>query len=231
MKKNIARNVLVFVLCLLMLASLPACSGETLPLTEADVTVIPVKDLNYKPNEAGDGIILKRYLGSEENIGIPEKINGLPVVEIASGCFSSSTTVESVYIPDSVQVLGNGIFVDCTNLVRVRLPEGLTEIPLMTFDGCESLRRVDIPDSVTVIGNGAFDSCSSLKELTLPDSLESIGDSAFAECAVKELVIPDSVTTISDTAFILYEGTVKAPHDYSYYGMTDELYIPNWEII
>lgn len=231
MKKNIARNVLVFVLCLLMLASLPACSGETLPLTEADVTVIPVKDLNYQTNEAGDGIILRRYLGSEENIGVPEKINGLPVVEIATGCFSSCTTIKSIYIPDSVKVLANGTFVGHTQLVRVRLPEGLTEIPLMTFDGCESLRRVDIPDSVTTIGMRAFASCSSLKELTLPDSLESIGDGAFTECAIKEIVIPDSVTTISDTAFNLYEGTVKAPHDYSYYGMTDELFIPRWEII
>lgn len=248
MKKSIVKRALASVLCLLMLVALSACSGSDVsPLTEADVTVIPTEELLYHDGESG--IVIDSYLGSDKNIGIPKTIDGVPVVEIAHNAFSnfsSNSTIEKLFIPDTVTAIGEfamrdcpaltdvyisdsvetiGIcaFDSCTSLVNVRLPENLTQIPFGMFYECESLRELTIPESVTYIDAQAFYGCKSLKKLSLPGSVEFIGDFAFAYCrSLKEIVIPESVTSVSIDTFTFYKGTVKAPHNYTYYGLIEK---------
>jgi len=58
------------------------------------------------------GIIIKRYIGESENVQIPKRIDGEPVMGIGGGAFMS-TDVKSVIIPDSVKWAGIGIFLYC----------------------------------------------------------------------------------------------------------------------
>ena len=130
-------------------------------------------------------------------VRIPDSFKTIP-----SYAFRDAKRIKEVYIPDTVQSLGQGIFVGCTGLRKVRLPSHLTSIPNEMFWGCKSLQEVDIPSSVESVGCYAFSGCTSLREIKLPDKMRIICDGTFQECSSLEaLVIPKSVAIIARNAF------------------------------
>lgn len=158
------------------------------------------------------------------NIIIPDKYNNLPVTKIADRAFEGVTSIESVFIPDSVTSAGYGAFRNCGNLTsavfsgntelgervfencskleRVTLPDNLTEIKNMTFRCCASLQEIEIPSGVSKIGEQAFYECKKISSVTLPAVLTSIGSQAFSSCEkLTEITLPASVRTLGENAF------------------------------
>lgn len=78
----------------------------------------------------------------------------------------------------------NGSFANCTSLIEVFVPSSLNKIGNRSFYGCSSLKKVnfELPSSVTSIGKCAFESCSSLTQISIPSSVTSIGEGVFAGC-------------------------------------------------
>lgn len=87
---------------------------------------------------------------------IPSHYNGLPVTEIADSGFMACSNLEYVFIPTTIQRVGNNAFMNDTKLKRV----------------------VGMPN-VKVIGNNAFALCSSLEYLILPSGLSSLGQNVI----------------------------------------------------
>eukprot|EP00980_Cylindrotheca_fusiformis_P008710 scaffold1867_cov122-Cylindrotheca_fusiformis.AAC.4 len=99
--------------------------------------------------------------------------------------------------------LGKGVFHNCQGLNSVKLPEGLQVIDELLFRGCRSLTTVQIPSSVIIIGETAFWGCQSLRAVDLPHGLLEIGKLSFLECfALETLLIPSTVLTIGAFAFL-----------------------------
>lgn len=119
--------------------------------------------------------------------------------EIKTGVFLGCESLETIFLPDSLNVLGNDVFSGCTNLKNVRLGNNLTTIGGFAFDQCEALQVIDIPDSVKVLGRDAFDNCTSLSKVTIGVGLRELRPALFAYC--------DKLTEIN------YRGT-KADWDY-----------------
>lgn len=88
----------------------------------------------------------------------------------------------TVWIPDTVRVIGTDAFRNCENLYRVALPDKLKKIESGAFSGCETLRYLTLPDSVTEIGFGAFLGCKNLKKVSFGESLSKLGYGAFGGC-------------------------------------------------
>ena len=147
------------------------------------------------------GITLSGYNGDDITLTIPEILDGYPVTQIGKELFKNNRTIESVFIPDSVQVIGQNVFNGCSSLREVRLPDGLTKIDAGTFRYCISLEKIDIPFSVTNIGANAFADCLNLPEAMLI-SVTNIGESAFDNCQKLESVtISRKLTAIGSYAF------------------------------
>lgn len=72
-----------------------------------------------------------------------------------------------MFIPNSVQRIGNNAFTSCHSIVNVSIPESVEKIGFFAFYSCNSLDRVFIPRSVDSIGYGAFAHCRILKEIEL----------------------------------------------------------------
>ena len=72
-----------------------------------------------------------------------------------NGAYVFNATLESVFLPDSIQTIEHG-----------------------AFHGCSSLHKIILWEGLTTIGNGAF-AMAGLTEVTLPKSLKEVGDSAF----------------------------------------------------
>lgn len=167
---------------------------------------INVEQSNFKFNES-TGTITK-YIGNESEVVIPSEINGVKVIEIGDGAFSSSSNLSNcsnitkVTMPDSLTRIGNGAFVDCKNLKDIVIPDSVTSIGEYAFLRCNSLSSITIPDNVVSIGNHAFSECIGLLKVTLSNSKVNIDDYAFSDCtSLQSVTIPDSVVSIGNDAF------------------------------
>lgn len=153
----------------------------------------------YSP--AKEGIYIKEYIGDDENLVIPNELDGLPVYSLARESFSHSFLV-SVEIPDSVKVIGREAFYMSEELERVSLPDSLTFLDEFTFYGCQNLQSIYIPEGVNRIDKFCFSECTSLKEVTFSEGPVTICDSAFLNAGIEgRIFIPGTVEYIEENAF------------------------------
>lgn len=128
-------------------------------------TVIEVGDWDSKPDNAV-GVIVTGYSGAGTvAVAIPAEYvytdaNGatMPVVAIGNAAFKDKH-LTSVYIPATVESIGDGAFENCTNLNTVYLSEAtaLSSIGRYAFKGTTALGAIDLSETaVTVIRTGAF---------------------------------------------------------------------------
>ena len=90
-------------------------------------------DYTYEQTE--DGIVLKKYIGSDTTVVIPAAINGVRVVGMSDHVFSG-TAVQSVVVPQTVKEMGWFVFYGCNQLKSVVLPASVERIGYAAFDGC-----------------------------------------------------------------------------------------------
>jgi len=109
--------------------------------------------------------------------------------------------LKEIYIPGSVEYIGEKAFAYCNELEKAVIGEGAEELGDSTFYNCVSLMEVSLPSTLKRIGGCSFGECSSLETVTLPDSLEIIADGAFEYSGLKYIEIPGSVTEIKSSAF------------------------------
>jgi hypothetical protein len=118
----------------------------------------------------------------------PGSTTGRTVVIVGYRGFADQTwvKVQSVVLPNTMQILDEFAFSGSEELIRINFPEGLTEIR-----------------------ESAFDCAVSLMEVILPNSLQYIGKHAFRETGIIDIIIPNGVTTIGEGAFRLNEHLVS----------------------
>lgn len=73
------------------------------------------------------------------------------------------STLEYIYIPDSVKYIGAGAFLGCDRIEEVTLPRDLEVVRDSCFSDCTSLADIAIPRSVREIENAAFLGCPSIE--------------------------------------------------------------------
>lgn len=214
MKKNSMSRLLGVVLTMaLLLGNMP---GVTTYVKADTVEDSSSRDANevFRYQEMEEGIKLTGYLGSEENLQIPEQINGLTVKSITSDAFKDCKSLVSVTIPEGVTTIGNGAFFNCRNLKTVAIPSTVTELTKGMFDYCVSLSEINIADANTtyISVDGIVFSKDHTKivfypngregEYTIPDTVTSIEAEAFSDCnGITSIHIPEGVTSIGNQAF------------------------------
>lgn len=149
----------------------------TITLVLTGCTENPASDFEYA-NDADEGMIITKYIGTDTDVVIPEKIHGRPVTQIQYEAFSG------------------------TDIVSVKMPDTVTYMGVAAFRGCSSLTTIDLSQSLTTIDTEAFNNCTKLSEIKLPDALVSICDRAFLNCtSLENINIPESVTQIGNNVF------------------------------
>lgn len=76
-------------------------------------------EFEYEYDEEHGGIVITNYTGESENVIIPDKPDGKPVVGIGEEAFS-----------------------ECRHIVSMKIPESVTDISVFAFDGCINIRAV-----------------------------------------------------------------------------------------
>lgn len=156
--------------------------------TYGKVSVTP-KDLNKPAGEMWDDFHVPEDW-EIENLHISEDVTYITGF--------SGTEVSEVYLPDSLEKIGDSAFEGCRNLEEIHLPDGLKEIEAGAF--MESgLYDISIPQSVESVGTQAFADCYYLR--TVAVDAKNIGDSAFCNSNIEYLSVGDNVRSIGDEAF------------------------------
>lgn len=115
-----------------------------------------------------------------EHIEIPNTVK-----EIGGGafyCVNVESKLESIQLPNSLEVLNNSTFCNCKKLKNFTFPSGLKKIGQQVFNNCKNISFTnDIPEGVVSIGYRAFGGCP-LESISLPNTLSLIEWEAFYGC-------------------------------------------------
>ena len=180
-------------------------SGFESPESDAAIALDPDTSStigDYVIKSVDGGAQLVRYIGNSDNVMIPEKIGGLPVVSIGKEAFAGNKGLVNAALPDSVLEIGDEAFSDCRMLSKITLPKNLTKIGKYAFADCVKLESIDLPDSLRTIDTYAFYNCYVLKSVTIPDGVTGIANGTFFNCSELSLVkLPKTLSTIGKDAF------------------------------
>lgn len=108
----------------------------------------------FTREKSGSGMVVTGYAGQAETIVIPAELDGLPVMEIASGAFAG-TDCKAVVLPLSLRRIADGAFTGCT-LQTLTLFDTLQTVHDGAFADCASLRTLRIQAAAAPVYSGTY---------------------------------------------------------------------------
>lgn len=143
---------------------------------DRQVTVIGSKWLEFARYRHGYAV--SRFVGTTNEVIIPDSHNGRPVIAIRDSVFANNQLTNAI-IPDSVIYIGNAAFRN-NRLTSVTIGSGVTHIRGGWSGGAfqdNMLTNVIIPDRVTSIGDFAF-AGNPLASVNVPEGV-GVANNAF----------------------------------------------------
>ena len=168
-----------------------------------------------------------RYMGEEDTVAIPAKINGgmYTVKSIAGYSFYDCGSLKVLDIPSSVAKMGNYAFWGCNSIETLTYN---TDAIGSNFQNRKSLKKVRMGDNVTKIGDWTF-SNTGLEEITFSKSVKTVGSSAFSVCSNLKKAEFASIASLCGIEFDGYDSNPLslAHHLYINGEEVTEVIIPN----
>lgn len=136
-------------LCCMLLV---LCTLLTAMTTTASVLAAPRSAFTFVPDHKGTGFELQAYdtfmATDKTKVTVPATYKGKAVTSIGKGAFDSSTYLETVELPDSINSIGEGAFRMCQSLKTINLPKKLSYLGAYTFQSCGVLDAVELPSGL-----------------------------------------------------------------------------------
>lgn len=150
--------------------------GEKTALGHKEYTI--KKDNQFIYTIFEDHATIKKYLGDDKKVNLPNVFENLPVEKLGKAVFKGNKAVEEVIISDNIVRLRNYCFKECF-LKNINFSENLKQIGVGSFSSCSQLEKVVLPEGLLVIESKAFSDCENLREVYIPESVEKISTKAF----------------------------------------------------
>ena len=137
----------------------------------------------YSKEYSGLKAKITSYFGKDEDVTIPNTIDGFEVVGISEGAFTGNNFIKSVIVPEGVISIDTDAFKDCSNLKVITLPSTLEFLSQGVFMNDLALQTINIPDSLTTLYDYTFCGCTALESIEIADTMEQIlGNDIFTGC-------------------------------------------------
>lgn len=156
---------------------------------------------------------LSTYNGTDAEVIIPDEVYGYKVTSIAPRVFYGNTTMERVFIPETVDTIGLYAFAFCSGLKSITLSANVTSMDNSVFIGCSSLESAQVDCSIEKLPGGTFQSCPLLSSVALSASIKEIGSTAFMDCPSLESLPTKNITKYGSNCFL---GTSVSKVDIAY---------------
>ena len=179
------------------------------------------------------------YLQGE--INIPSIVNykgrTFSVIGISSNAFNGAKNLESLFLPQTLEFIGENAFSNCAAMKKVQLSNTI-KTNLFDFSSLELTSVIFIGENSTIpnwlmnnttlktitfdcpnliqIPDSAFYACEALEDIILPNTIQTIGNYSFWGCSrIYKIELPTSLTKIGQSAFqsctSLTSVNIKAP--------------------
>lgn len=158
--------------------------------------------------------ILTKYIGTDTDVVIPSTIDGYKVTSIADRFLSTTTIIENLTIPASIdiKITNNN---NSKILKNIYVEEGHTKYTskdgilynksmseLLIYPGGKTDISFEVPNGITTIGIGAFYNAQNLVSVIIPETVTKVKNNAFVSCyKLKSIEIPDTVIELGSQVF------------------------------
>ncbi len=160
-------------------------------------------------------VAIGKYIGTSQNVVIPNEINGIPVTQIYEFTFANNNTLNSVTIPKNVEYLPTEAFHRSYNIKEIIVdPQNSNyssangvlynkdKTTLMYYPPARVGSSFTIPSTVKEIRTSAFFCNKTLANITIPNSVTTLGWYAFEDCTnLTSIALPDSITDMGCYTF------------------------------
>lgn len=229
MKKTSKKLLALIIAAVMAITAIPFSGIDFGSVFTADAAVEKTNkhfqsgDYVYKfRTSTGNELEIVKYLGSDKNVIVPEKIDGYTVKSIGAEAFTdraeNSTTaenkqywtninlknIESVVLPETITNIGQSAFENCSKLKSTNLPESLNSISTRAFKGT-GITELNLPEGFYWLGANALEGLK-ITELILPESMIDIGQNALYCETLEKIVFKGHIQSFSSKAFTSYYG-------------------------
>ena len=193
--------------------SIGTCTANEIkiPSLYKGVPVEIVEAFQYK--NAGDG--------DEEfsNDVVSDVVIGYGAKFIEDNAFENCTALESIYIPNSVEIIGKEAFKNCHQFSSVIIPNGVKSVGKDAFINTEYYtKELNWVNSGLYIGEFLIATKKDIVTFNMKNETKVLIDSVFVDCTLlTSVTIPANVTIIGANAFlnctslntINFKGTIE----------------------
>ncbi len=171
---------------------------------------------SYEVDENG---VLTNYTGYCKNLMLPANVKSIRSIDVdifmstndgvnmkdeAQSVFKNvMSSVESIYLNDGLEDIGECAFKNCTKLKKVTFTNGVSHSSLKTIGGHAfkgtKISTFDIPATTTTIGEYAFHGITELVSVNL-GGVKTLGKCAFADTSLEEVTLKN-VERLAPMAF------------------------------
>ena len=123
---------------------------------------------DYELIDSEDGIIITNVKQTEEEMVIPDHINGIPVLFIVENLFKDDNTLKTIELSKNLLKISDYAFNNCTSLEHIVVPDSVKSIGMEAFYGCSNLLTVDLGQGVSEVEAYAFWECKNLLSFKFP---------------------------------------------------------------
>lgn len=124
------------------------------------------------------------------------------IEKIGESAFFNCSLIESLQLPESVNIIEKNAFKNCESLTYIKTPATMESIGVGAFTYCKALKQIYIPSGITKIEDYCFTNCKHLNDVQLSDTINAIGEFSFSGCdSLDYIYLSSNVTDISDYAF------------------------------
>lgn len=154
-------------------------------------------------------ICIYGYTGNEKKLTIPDKINGLDVIEVVG--FSENSSIEEVVIPETVKSLYG--FTNCPSLKKVTI-NGKPEINGFTFANTPYLEDIYKNNNGIFIYNGKIISVSKeIDKLVVPSTVKEIAEANLVCGMINNFSNIKEIDLSSDTKVLFGTSSTDTPKE------------------
>lgn len=183
----------------------------------------PASDFSYTMTDDGQGVLIKKYIGSSPKIIIPATIEGLPVLEVENLADrdheygdlywdnlwndyrypTNNVTITHISFPDSVRYIENhtfwmSILEDYDALEYIKFPAGIETHPAIYFG--KPLLDAVTGKQTLASSIPSVKGCDKLNKIIIPEGIKVLPN--FQACkALKSITLPSTVEVIPTSCF------------------------------
>ena len=99
---------------------------------------------DYNFNEFFHHVEITKYAGTEKDVVVPAEINGKPVRALDEAAFAKNSRIESVKLPDSIEIIRKAAFAECENLKSVTGAAKLKKFGDRVFFKCPNMDKKQV---------------------------------------------------------------------------------------